>query len=215
MTDIQTIFQSIRCVLCLNGEIPNPDFFLKCANIPLFACDGAGSRLIKQGVYPNLISGDLDSLDHSIVPAEIEIKHTPDQNYTDLEKALNILIERKLFPCLITGTTGREIDHTINNINVILKYSQNHPILFHDSAYTDKEKFGIFVFDSLIGNFEANTKISILPYPKATVSSKGLKWNLDKDTLSQDTKSSALNVVQISPIEITVHNGVVLVLFDK
>ncbi len=214
MFNTQNIFHSIKSIVCLNGEIPKQEFFIQYPKIPLIACDGAGSRLIKQGLYPDLIVGDLDSLDRSIVPDTIEIIHTPDQNYTDFYKTLSILEEKKLFPCLVCGTTGKEIDHTLENINTILKYSQQNTILFHDSANSTGEKYGIFVFLSLEINVKVNSKISILPFPEAIVSSIGLKWDLEHSFLSQNVKSSVRNVAERSLVRMNVHQGTVLVLFE-
>ena len=43
MNNIVNHFESI---LCLNGNLPNKNFFGKCVGLPIIASDGAGSRLI-------------------------------------------------------------------------------------------------------------------------------------------------------------------------
>lgn len=138
--DLSQAFNDIVSILCLNGELPQRRFFHN-YTLPIVACDGAGTRLIKMGVKPQIIIGDLDSIEQGVSLDEVEIIHAPDQNHTDFSKALNILEAKNMLPCLVLGATGRQLDHTLNNISILLKYAHKNAlrkqhIIFHD-ANTD------------------------------------------------------------------------------
>ena len=214
MIDLKTYFDSVRSIVCLNGELPAKDLFARKANLPLIAADGAGSRLINMGIVPSIIIGDLDSVDKSTIPAHTEVISIPNQDTTDFEKVLLTIEKRELFPCLIYGATGLESDHTLYNLNIIADYSLRHRIIFHDSAYKAKEKYGIFVSDRLTANLKIGSKISLLTLTSAVVSTHGLTWDLEKTTLTPRI-SSARNLIRENLIEINVHNGNLLVLFDS
>jgi thiamine pyrophosphokinase len=55
----------------------------------------------------------------------IEIIHTPDQNKTDLEKAFDYLIERKIPAVNVVWATGRRADHTITNLTTNITRYRN------------------------------------------------------------------------------------------
>lgn len=213
MIDLNKQFNSFKSIICLNGEIPTKYFFDRYASLPIIAADGAANSLIKMRINPTIIVGDLDSIDTQLIPAYIEVLHVHDQNHNDLEKCLDVINERKLFPCLIFGATGKETDHTLYNLNVIEKYSMHNQIMFHDSAYKDKEKYGIFVSDHLHGNLKMGSKISLLSSSESVVTTKGLTWELNNMVLSPGI-SSTRNLINDTKLEIVVHKGNVLVLFD-
>lgn len=213
MIDLNKHFDSIKSVLCLNGEIPSKDFFMRHLNLPLIAADGAANTLIRMGIMPTLIVGDLDSLDSAIIPNFVEILHISEQSSTDCEKCLITLKERVLFPCLIYGATGKESDHTLYNLSVLDEYSQYHKIIIHDSAYKSKEKYGIFVSDSLMGDLKLGSKISFLSFTPSIISTKGLTWELNNLNLSAK-KANLRNSIKSNPFEVIIHSGNVLVLFD-
>ncbi len=213
MIDLNNHFNSIKSILCLNGEIPTKDFFLRHMGLPLIAADGAANTLIDMGIMPTLIVGDLDSIEMDTIPDHIEILHIKEQDTTDLDKCMRTLIDRELFPCLIYGATGKESDHTLYNLSVLDEYSRHHQIIIHDSDYKAKEKYGIFIFDSLVGDLKLGSKISFLSFAPSTISTKGLTWELTNLPLSAKI-SNTRNSIKSNSFEVIVHNGNVLVLFD-
>lgn len=55
-----SIKQQYRSIVVLNGEIPDSSFFKQ--GIPIIAVDGGANRLLSIDVQPNLVIGDLDSI---------------------------------------------------------------------------------------------------------------------------------------------------------
>ena len=116
-------------LLVLNGskpkQLPSADNFdIVCA------VDGAYNQLKKLQVIPDLITGDFDSLE--ALPDSIEIINTPNQDYTDFEKALEVLHEREVSKISIYGGSGNESDHFLGNISVALAWKEKLNIRFYD-----------------------------------------------------------------------------------
>lgn len=194
--------KNYKSILCLSGELPNANFFA--TDLPIIAADGAANHLMQLGITPKMVIGDLDSVspEHlKIIPCHYHY----DQNFCDFEKSLQYLEKNHLLPAVIVGLNGGYLDHVLNNVNHFLQT-------------------GCVLFALLICGFalnegknkqltlSLNTKISLLGIPAATVTTKGLKWNLCNDQLTFPGKNSCFNRTQEHEIEIQVHSGAVLVL---
>ncbi|MGL9776011.1 MAG: thiamine diphosphokinase [Wolbachia sp.] len=113
-----SIQKQYRSIMVLNGEIPDSSFFKR--DIPIIAVDGGANRLLSIGVQPDLVMGDLDSVNPSL-RASLNTICLPDQDYCDFSKAMARLKTMKLLPSIITGITGGAIDHILQNINIFLR----------------------------------------------------------------------------------------------
>lgn len=145
--------------------------------------DHAIYRVLDLGIKVDVWMGDFDH-DHDFDEIRrqqdpIEIISTPDQEKTDLEKAIEFLIERGFPAANIVWATGRRADHSITNITNIVRY---------------KEQIQLVMFDDysklfpLKGTFEkwyaAGTPISLIPVGKVEgIKTSGLKYNLDSESL--------------------------------
>ena len=107
-------------LLFLNG-IP-PKTFPNTEDHDLIACTDGAFHYLNEMNFPleklDLISGDFDS--HSEILEQVqndnfEVFFTPDQNKTDFEKALEILIEKGCKKVDIFGGSGGEMDHFLGN----------------------------------------------------------------------------------------------------
>ena len=79
-----------KSILCLNGRLPNKKFFKEFSGLPIIAADGAGSKLINLGIYPETVIGDLDSFEHNYDEYPmIHFVKMNSQNNTDFEKSIS------------------------------------------------------------------------------------------------------------------------------
>ena len=91
----------------LQSQIGPQDFVI-CA-------DGGYRHLQKAGITPDLLMGDLDSID--VLPADIPtVKFDPVKDDTDTRIALKEGLRRGFEDFLILGGTGARLDHTIANL---------------------------------------------------------------------------------------------------
>lgn len=198
-----------RVALFLNGQTPKrfPDFKQFAA---IYCTDGSYSYLAKNKIVPDVVSGDFDSIDENIFPENIEIIETPDQNFTDFEKALQIIIQRKFTEVYVYGGSGMEHDHFLGNLTTGLKYKRKINLVFFDdySCYFFSEK------ETILEGYR-NRVISLYPFPKAKgISTTGLKYVLENEDLDQQKRVGIRNEGISDKIIITYKSGELL-LFIK
>lgn len=169
-----------KSVLCLNGNLPDRKTILKFSkNTPIIAADGATNYLIKNDIKPNIIIGDLDSIDTTMDLSSSKVIKAEEQNSTDFEKSLCYIKEQNLYPALVLGINGGEIDHILDNTNKFIKYSSDIPMVFFDGP----NKWGIAIQKEIAMKTEKSSTISIFPFQDNThLKSSGLHWELDSDT---------------------------------
>lgn len=194
---------SYRSILCLNGELPASSFFIEMQR-PIIATDGAANSLHELGIHPEVIIGDLDSVLPELLESHSHIQ-LPEQNSNDYQKALVYLKEKDLFPAIVVGVNGGYLDHILNNINIFLETN----CLLYSPPIT-----GLVLKENMQLNciLPIQTKISLMGIPQATLSSKGLQWELNATHLSFPGTSSCFNRTQAAEIHLEVHQGNVLVL---
>jgi len=164
-------------LLILNGEepdhLPNLDLYsLICAT------DGAIHFLEKNGITPDLLSGDFDSSSHQ--PHDIEVVHTPDQNFTDFEKMLSILFERNFTSIDVYGASGKEQDHFLGNLHTALIWKDRLELKFFDNHGTY-----FFCSKDIELKHVLGKTVSLFPFPEAkNISTKGLQYPLKNEDLS-------------------------------
>lgn len=197
------MLNSHKSIIFLNGIIPEADFIK--IDVPLLCADGAAKRIKFSFDY---ILGDMDSYQKQ----DEKIIKNFDQNFTDFEKALFFVKKKKLFPSLVLGINGGEIDHIIGNIQIMLKYIEI-PSYFLDS-YDNGWKIGIPIKGKKVLKTKKNSLISIITMEKTILSTKGLKWELRKDLLDPNGMMSLRNETMLDTIEINVLKGKVLIILD-
>jgi thiamine pyrophosphokinase len=191
-----------KSILCLNGDLPGREFFA--GNLPIIAADGAANQLMKIGITPQLVVGDLDSIE----PSYIEILNTHlhyDQNLSDFEKALCYLKEQHLLPAVIVGVNGGYLDHVLNNINLFVN---TDCVLYAPPMYG----FTLHAGEEKIFNLPLNTKMSLMAMPTAQVSTQGLKWNLTDYEMSFPGNNSCFNQTINPDIKVKVNKGTIILL---
>lgn len=157
--------------------------------------DSAIERVLELDIKVDVILGDFDRGFNPEKYLEeqfpLEIIHTPDQNKTDLEKALDFLIERGHKAVNIIWATGKRADHTITNITNIVRFRNELKIVILD----DHSK--IFLLPNKFEKwYPKDTKISLIPIGEVFgTHSKNLFYPLQNDTLTLGYKTSSSNHV--------------------
>jgi thiamine pyrophosphokinase len=157
--------------------------------------DAAMERVIKLDVKVDVLLGDFDrGFDpehYQTAQYPIKIIHTIDQNKTDLEKAFDYLIERKIPAVNVVWATGRRADHTITNITNIIRYRDTLKIVILD----DHSK--VFLLPKIFKKwYTANTPISLIPVGNVTgIHSDNLFYPLKDDTLTIGVRTGSSNHV--------------------
>ncbi|WP_317167089.1 thiamine diphosphokinase [Blattabacterium cuenoti] len=162
-------FKDPEIDLFLNG---NPPIINNFSFKNIFAVDGAYCYLKKNKLQADYISGDFDSINNNIMDAKKSIFNTPNQEYTDFDKALNIIFKKGFRNINVWGASGKEQDHFLGNLSIALKYKKKLSIIFYDyyhSFFFLEKKSSFFVGKNKI--------ISLFPFPKVSgLITKGLKY---------------------------------------
>lgn len=145
------------------------------------AADGGANIARTLGLRPDVIVGDLDSItaETRTVLAGVEVVHVQRQDNTDLEKALDLLVERGIRRVLMLAATGKRLDHTLGNLSVLWRYmSRLSIILLAD------EWLGMPVSRKVRAVAPVGTTVSLLPFGVCSgITLKGLKYPLANATM--------------------------------
>lgn len=196
----------MKAILFINGVPP--------VNIPdlseydFIACTDGAFHYLKDKQFPlkqlDFISGDFDS--HSgkdELVYDDKFIYTPDQNKTDFQKALEILIDKGVSVVDVYGGSGGEMDHFLGNLTVAYTFKDTLEIIFFDETskyyFTSKK----FVLDNV-----DQKMISLYPFPEVKkIVSKGLEWELVGGNLGIKDRISTRNRANNSQVEISYESG--------
>lgn len=155
--------------------------------------DGAIKRVLELGIKVDAWLGDFDSgKDHAAIELshmQIEIIHAPDQQKTDLQKAIELLIERNYKAVNIIWATGKRADHHLSNTTDIVRYRNQINIVLLDDYSR------IFTLPPVFEKwYVKGTPVSLMPVGIVTgVTSKGLKYELANHDLRLGYATSSSN----------------------
>ncbi|MBR2964606.1 MAG: thiamine diphosphokinase [Lentisphaeria bacterium] len=167
-------------VILANGSFPRRKCLLETlrAAARIVCCDGAASALLRAGLEPDLVVGDLDSLDPALKKRfGKRLVHKSEQETNDLSKAFWACMARGWHNIVILGAGGRREDHLLGNASLL-------PMFAAAGADVRMETdFGTFlpVLKSASFRRPVGTKVSIFSFhPEMPVTASGLKYPLDK-----------------------------------
>ena len=112
-------------VILANGDFPThkkPLQLLEDA-CTIICCDGAVNHLVKNGMEPHYILGDMDSIEYSLKKKYKErVIELPEQDQNDLRKTIEWVKNKGVKRIIILGATGKRDDHSLANIFTLLQY---------------------------------------------------------------------------------------------
>lgn len=209
----------MKCaVIFVNGNLSNID---QAKNIIekddcLIAADGAVEHIIKLGLIPSVIIGDMDSispnlLEQSHLSPTILIKYPTKKDKTDFELVVDYCLESKFEEIIIFGILGDRIDHMIANILLLAKFQIKNPKSKIKIIEGKKEIYILNKKIELIGKI--GDEVSIIPISQDIegITTDGLYYRLIDDTLPFGSTRGISNVFNKNSIKIDVRKGTALV----
>ncbi|MFV0530412.1 MAG: thiamine diphosphokinase [Flavobacteriales bacterium] len=175
----------------------------------VFCTDGAYDSLQEHRIKPHVISGDLDSLRER--PSDIEVIETPDQNFTDFEKALEIILKKGGTSVDVYGASGKEQDHFLGNLSVALKFEVKITITFYDDFHRYFVTSKGCSFHTRVGKI-----VSLYPFPSAqNITTKGLKYPLLNEPLELRKRIGTRNQAINTFVEIVFTKGTLIIFVER
>lgn len=203
-----------KVLLFINGDAPKS--FPDLQNYSLIACSDGAFHYLKELNFPldklDFISGDFDS--HSGSDENIyqeKFIYTPDQEKTDFQKALEIILEKGFKNVDVFGGSGGEQDHFLGNLTVAFRFKDKMKIKFYDEF---SEYF--FIPQKFVISGMKNRIVSLYPFPFAeNITTKGLKWPLSNVNADMTTDMLTRNFASDDEISIEYRKGNILFFAGK
>ena len=165
-----------------NGPCPtHPIVKDRLKSINTFFCvDGGADKLITIGYTPDVILGDLDSINKDKKLYNSTMVYLEDQSKNDLEKSISWCISQGIEELELFGFSNGRDDHHLANLFIMENFS-------------NKVKMKMFTDNSLIFcinkystfSSKANQTVSIFTFNKKTkITTTGLKYALKNSSLT-------------------------------
>ena len=172
-------------ILIANGKKPkNKKIIEILKNAKNLICIDNGYELASElNITPSVVIGDLDSVDINKISKDILIIKDEDQNTNDLEKTLNYCLSKNIRDIILVGATGERDDQNLATILVSLEYIEHLNIEILSDLYSIKFVNGEREFEAI-----PMGEVSLISMDKEnTITTQGLKYNLEKSKLSSAT----------------------------
>jgi thiamine pyrophosphokinase len=205
----------MRAIVIANGHIGNSEASRAQAwphNLVICA-DGGAQHALTLGLAPDVVVGDLDSLDGDL-QARLEgegcqvLVHPTRKDETDLELALRYAIDRGVDEILILGALGGRIDQALANI-LLLALPELEGVKTRIVA-GDQEMFlirGQAFIEGQVGD-----TVSLLPIAGDVtgITAEGLEYPLQHGTLKFGATLGISNVLMAPVARVQVEHGLLL-----
>lgn len=185
----------------------------------VYAVDGGLTVADEAHVLPDFLVGDFDTADADLVERYEErcvtLRHLPEKDATDTELAIDEAIDRGADEIILLGATGSRMDHTLANVHMLYKMllrgvsayilNENNRMSLHKESF-QKQKKDMF-----------GTYVSFLPFwgEVSELTLKGLKYPLERKTLTAGNSLGISNEVKEEKIEVSFTSGYLLMIESR
>ena len=211
-----------KYVIFLNGEYKYSQEFmdkLVSKNAVCFCADGGANFAFKYGKIPEVIVGDLDSIEKKVLEyyksKNILIKKFPkDKDFTDFElilKEINKISKNKNFveKIFVVGGLGKRIDMTLSNLFIMEKYKnlvflqENEEIFYAEKSFVLKNK--------------KDCEFSIIPISEKVekLTLKGFKFETDKIDVKRESSRLVSNVICRDEASVEFESGKMIIVLKN
>ncbi len=177
-----------RAVLFANGNVPDLEVVRRMLRPGdwLVAADGGSRHLAALGLKPHLLVGDMDSINphqlEAFMADGIDIhRHPSEKNETDLDLALQAVLEKGCREVVIVGGLGGRFDQMLANLHLLARPGLASCDVRMDDGHTE-----VFIIrkEACIHGRPGDT-VSLLPVFGAAsgITTRGLKYPLHNESL--------------------------------
>ncbi len=169
-----------------NGPSPtHPIVKDRLKSINTFFCvDGGADKLITIGYTPDVILGDLDSINEEKRIYNSAIVHLEDQSKNDLEKSMSWCVNQGIERLELFGFSNGRDDHHLASLFIMKDFSNKVKM----KMYTDNSIIFCINEHSTFSS-KANQIVSIFTFNKKTIiTTTGLKYKLKNSPLTSPSQ---------------------------
>ena len=211
-----------KFVIFLNGEYKYSQEFmdrLVSEETICFCADGGANFAFQYGKVPEMIIGDLDSIEKRVLEyyksKNILIKKFPkDKDFTDFElilKEINKISENKnsVEKIFVVGGLGKRIDMILSNLFIMEKYKnlvflqENEEIFYAEKSFILKNK--------------KEYEFSIIPISEKVekLTLKGFKFETDKIDVKRESSRLVSNVILENEASVEFESGKMIIILKN
>jgi len=209
-----------HAVIICNGNLSltkaNLNTLIANANL-LIAVDAGLKYFSKFNINPDIILGDMDSISPNILNKykdnnkikKILTLHLKDQTDTELAiiQALNIGAKK----ITIIAGTGKRVDHTIGNIELLKKYPNIITLMENNTKILVLNNKKKLILKNNYKNFNNKKNIvSLFSINNPKITTTNLKYNLNNQELIFPTHGVS-NKIALNPASISINSGLLIV----
>jgi thiamine pyrophosphokinase len=198
-----------RTVIVADGSFPVhpiPLSILDKAEV-IVCCDGSAENLVRYGLVPDAIVGDMDSLSNDLKDRFADRIYVDDgQETNDLTKTVLWCHESGYDDLVIIGAGGKREDHTIGNISLLVEYAKTVKV----KMITDSGMLLPFLTSCRIESLKGQQVSVFSICPATEITSSGLLYPLTGRKLNNWWEGT-LNEATGDSIELKFTGGPVLV----
>lgn len=207
----------MRVVVISNGRFGRESYYRQAIEPDdvLVCADGGANYVWALGMIPNMVIGDMDSIDPRIraqlvEKGTVELVTAPtDKDETDTELALKAAIARKPSELVMMGMLGGRLDHTMANIGLLSMVPESM------KCHIDEPNTRIWlVRKELTFDCEAGQTVSVLPFEGDArgVTLRGMKYPLVDGVLKHGRTRGVSNLAVGPTARVAVEHGMALVI---
>lgn len=209
-----------RILIFANGHLPDyerartlllPDDFL-------LGADGGAHHILALGRTPDLVVGDMDSLEPEVADRlEKEgvklVRYPRDKNETDLELAIRHALEISPGSILILAALGERLDQTLGNLALLTDVR----LSTLDVRLDDGVEEAFFCREQTEVRGSSGDIVSLIPWGEQVegISTEGLKWPLQGETLHPHQTRGISNELVGELARVSVRSGVLLIVHRR
>jgi thiamine pyrophosphokinase len=173
----------------------------------LVAADGGANRLLKLGLRPAAVIGDMDSISRAARAAFADVLHpVPAQDDTDFDKALAAIDAPFV---LALGFTGARMDHGLAVLAGLLRRPDLPCIL------VGRRDVVFLAPAQIILNLPRGARVSLFPLGAVRGRSTGLKWPIAGISFAPDRAIGTSNSALGGPVSMEFDAAKMLVILPR
>ncbi len=210
----------MRAIVVVGGEMRDTDSdeaLWKQADL-IVAADGGARHLLRRGVVPHVVIGDMDSLtsaqrEHLRQLGCRFLSYPARKDETDAELALLYAVEQGAEEITILGALGGRLDHTLANVFLLALPELRGA---HVRVVDGRQEM-ILIREQGTVQGEVGDTVSLLPIngDAEGITTRGLEYALDNDTLVFGRTRGVSNVLIAPTAHISVRKGTLLCVHSK
>ena len=207
----------MRVVVFVNGEIADYGALSRWlqADDYRIAADGGARHLEALGLWPDVVVGDLDSIDAARLArlreqGVVVEKHPAAKDATDLELAIARAVRDGATEILLFGAVGGRLDQTCANLLILAQQEWAVPLAIAEGDQLARVLRGRQSV-TLTGPVGGYVSAVALSEAVTGVTYRGLEYPLEKATLRLGSTRGVSNTLASSPARISIESGILLV----